>query len=88
MRYSGPFSKSPLVSLLTYQFPDFYWQTNRVPFDGFRGNLFSDGNCVGQCVNLVDQGIITEILGQFWIFISVSVLVSFYTLMFMYLMKG
>ena len=71
LRYSGPLPKSPLVSLLTYQFPDFYWQTNRVPLDGFRGNLSSDGTCnyVGQCVNVVDQGIITEILDQFLIFI-------------------
>ena len=55
LRYPGPLSKSPLVSLLTYQFPDLYWQTNRVPFDGFGGNLFSNGtsNCVGQCVNVV-----------------------------------
>ena len=46
---------SPQVSLLTYQFPDFYWQTNRVPFGGFRGNLFSVGtcNCVGQSINVV-----------------------------------
>ena len=53
-----PLPKSPLVSLLTYQFPDFYWQTNRVLFDGFRGNIFSDGtcNCVGQCANVVDPG--------------------------------
>ena len=71
LRYSGPFPKSPLVSLLTYQFPDFYWQINRVLFDGFRGNLFSDGtcNCDGHCVNVVDQGIITEILSQLLIFI-------------------
>ena len=65
-------AKSPLVSLLTYQFPDFFWQTNIVPFDGFRGNLFIDGtsNCVGQCVNVIDQGLITEILGQFFFLIS------------------
>ena len=31
LRYSGPLPKSPLVSLLTYQFPDSYWQTNIVP---------------------------------------------------------
>ena len=38
-----------------YQFPNFYWQANIVPFDGFGRNLFSDGsgNCVGQCVNVV-----------------------------------
>ena len=83
LRYFGPLPKSPLVSLLTYQFPDFYCQTNRIPFVGFRGNLFSDGtsNCVGQCVNVVDQGIITEILGQFLIFIlskCVSVILHTY----------
>ena len=84
LRYSGPLPKSPLVSLLTYQFPDFYWQANRVPFDGFRGNLFSDGtcNCVGQCVNVVDQGIITEMLGQFLIFI-INKCVSVITLTYM-----
>ena len=43
-----------LVSQM-YQFPNFYWQTNRVPFDEFAGNIFSDGtcNCVGQCVNVI-----------------------------------
>ena len=44
---------------------------------------FSDGTCNGdgQCVNLVDQGIITEILGQFMIFIiskCVSVIILTY----------
>ena len=48
---SGPLPKSPLMSLLTYQFPNLY----RVPFNGFGGNLFSDGtcNCVGQCVYVI-----------------------------------
>ena len=83
LRYSAPLPESPAVSLLTYQFPDFYWQTNRVPFDGFRGNLFSDGtcNCVGQCVNVVDQGLITKILGQLLIIIiskCVSVIILTY----------
>ena len=83
LHYSGPLPKSTLLSLLTYQFPDFYWQTNRVPFDGFGGNLLSDGtcNCVGQCVNVVDQEISTEILGQFLIFIiskCVSVILHTY----------
>ena len=51
-----------------YRVPDFYWKTNRVPFDGLFGNLFSDGtcNCVGQCGNVVDQW---KMLGQFLIFI-------------------
>ena len=89
LRYYGPLPKSPLVSLLTYQFPDFYWQTNRVPFDGFRGNLFSDGtcNCVGQCVNVVDQRIINEILGQFLIFI-ISKCVSAIILTYMHVPYG
>ena len=43
------------MSPLTYHFPDFYWQTNRVPFDGFGGKLFSNdtSNCVGQSANEV-----------------------------------
>ena len=87
--YSGPLPNSPLVSLLTYQFPYFYRQSNRVPFDGFRGNLFSNGtcNCVGQCVNVVDQGIITEILGQILIFI-ISKCVSVIILNYMHVPYG
>ena len=62
LRYSCPLPKYSLVCLLTYPFRNFYWLTNRVPFDGVGGNLFSDGTCnrVGQCVK---SSVIVLLLG-------------------------